>query len=126
MRIVRCKKCWQPCTVKVSRTGTVSSCCEASLYLTEEPFDSPVSFLKRAERVGKIAALIILAGAFCLIAWLLYRVFIAPVDRPPSKFRRIAIERSDTSTDIRPESVEIHPDGRLYYIMAGKRYEIKE
>jgi len=126
MRIIRCKKCFKPCTVKVSSRGTVSSCCDSSVYLVEEPIDRPISFIEKAFRVGKGAAIVILILAFCLITWMLYQVFTAPVDPPPSKFRMISIERALGNMDIRPESVEIHPNGRLYYVMAGKRYEIEE
>ena len=126
MKVIRCKRCSEPCVVKVTTKGTVSSCHGAGIFITEEPLNNSSSFAEKAERIGKIAALIILAGAFCMIAWMLYLVFASPVDRPPSKFRRISIERSLNNMDIRPESVEIHPDGRLYYVLNGKRYEIKE
>ncbi len=123
MRVVRCKRCFNPCSVKVSSRGTVSACCDSSVYLVEEPLSPEKDLLW--ERIGNGIAAIILVCAFCLIAWMLIKVFTA--EKPiPTKFRQIVIERSLTTLGVRPESVEIYPDGRLFYILAGKRYEIKE
>lgn len=126
MKVIHCKKCYKPCRVKVDRFGTLSECCDASVYMIEKDTDALNPLLEKAERIGKIWAAMLLIVAFCLILWLAFKVFAeSHQEPPPSKYRGISIERALGNMDIRPESVEIHPDGRLYYIMAGKRYEIE-
>lgn len=37
MRTIRCKRCLNICQVKVTLKGTVSSCCEKSVFTQDEP-----------------------------------------------------------------------------------------
>jgi len=65
---------------------------------------------KTLERIGKRIALVILFIAWCMICWMLFKVFTAePTARPPRTL---------------PEYIEIHPNGRMLYMVNGKRCEI--
>ena len=79
------------------------------------------------EKLGKIAALVILSAALIMISTMLYHIFTVP-ERPPhalSDYRKAKIERYCMAKGVRPEIIEIEANGRMTYMMDGKRCEIK-
>jgi len=81
------------------------------------------------ERIGrKVALIILLICLFLMIAWALYRIFtLTPENR--SQFlpieQEIKIQRYCQERRIHPEVIEIETNGRMFYMMDGKRCEIK-
>ena len=62
---------------------------------------------KTLEKIGKRVALVILFIAWCMICWMLFKAFTTePTARPPRTL---------------PEYIEIHPNGRMLYMVNGKQ-----
>lgn len=83
--------------------------------------------MEKAERVGKIAAVIILFLAFLMITWMLYCVFTVPKYSPGvlPEYQKIKIEKYCRERGVRPEVIEITSAGKMTYVLNGKRCEIK-
>jgi len=85
---------------------------------------------KTLERIGKRVALVILCIAWCMICWMLFKVFTTePTARPPRvlpEYQEIKIERYCQKHKIKPEVIEIKVNGRMFYMMDGKRREITD
>ena len=85
---------------------------------------------KTLERIGKRIALVILFIAWCMICWMLFKVFTTePTARPPRtlpEYQEIKIEKYCQTHKIKPEIIEIEVNGRMFYIMDGKRCEITD
>ena len=100
--------------------------------MTEEPFDSPVSFLKKAERIGKIAALIILVGALALIIYFFILVFSEGTDnRPPhvlpTAAEKIRVERLIKKHGLQYQAsvIEIREDKSMWFRRGGQWCQLK-
>ena len=85
---------------------------------------------KTLERIGKRIALVILFIAWCMICWMLFKVFTTePTARPPRtlpEYQEIKIERYCQTHKIRPQVIEIDfGTGKMTYLLNGKTCEIK-
>ena len=85
---------------------------------------------KTLERIGNRIALVTLFIAWCMICWMLFKVFTTePTARPPcalTDYQEIKIERYCQKHKIKPDVIEIEANGRMFYMMDGKRCEITD
>jgi hypothetical protein len=85
-------------------------------------------FDKKAESVGKKAALVILFFALCLIVWAFYKIFSTEPNAGNialDKYHKVKIERYCQAHKVRPEVVVIESSGRMTYDLNGQRAEIR-
>jgi hypothetical protein len=82
---------------------------------------------EKAEKVGKIAALVILFIAAIVIFSMMYRTFSDPgPDGKIPEYQRIKIESYCLLHKVRPQVIEINANGRMFYALDnGKRAEIR-
>ena len=82
---------------------------------------------KILERIGKRIALIILFIAWCMICWMLFKIFTTePTACPPrvlSATEKIRYERLLQKHGLAGQVsvVEVMPDGTMYFMRDGKR-----
>ena len=83
--------------------------------------------MERAFRVGKIAAIIILAIALAMIVFMVWKIVNLPDHQEGTVpiYQRIKIEQYCVAHKIRPQVIEIESSGRMTYMLDGKRCEIK-
>ena len=83
--------------------------------------------MKKAEHVGKVAAIIILFIALAMIVTMIWKLCTLPpqeTGRVP-EYQRIKIEQYCIRHKIRPEVVLIEANGQMSYQLNGQRAEIK-
>ena len=83
--------------------------------------------MEKAFRVGKIAAIIILAIALAMIVSMVWRIANLPEHREDivPEYQKVKIEKYMVKHRIRPSVIEIESSGKMTYILDGKRCEIK-
>lgn len=79
------------------------------------------------ERVGKIIARILLVCMAILIGYMLYQIItIEPQEQTLPMYQQIKIKRYCQERKIKPEVIEIHPNGRMFFWLNGRKCEIKD
>ena len=91
--------------------------------------DDDTELEKKAMRVGKVVAIIILFIALAMIVTMVWKIVNLPEpehrEGTVPTYERIKIEQYCVRHKIRPEVILIESNGRMTYMLDGKRCEIK-